>query len=191
MNGTENSHLLGVHNTIKGFLEPGNSVLFSKAVMNTDWLLGVFAASNTSARATKDNVEVHTMNTHGRIVFDAKIDVFLNTKAKVSVVRKVALLQFIFLHFKAAFQKLVRFRSSDGAVDGDFFVTTDGEGTDCVASLRIDGCLTGQLFQNFGSASQTIARLTGTDIETELLNVDFPHGIGSFFVFNSGLKNRK
>lgn len=41
-----------------------------------------------------------SVDTDGRIVFDVQVDVFLNTKSKVTSLAEVALLQLVFLDFQ-------------------------------------------------------------------------------------------
>ena len=53
---------------------------------------------NTAAVAVQDNVEIHTIDTDGRIVFQSKIDVFLNTESEVAGVGEVLTVQFVFLY---------------------------------------------------------------------------------------------
>lgn len=54
-------------------------------------LLGNLHASTSHA-----DVKVHSINTDGRVVLDSQINVFLNTKSKVSSFGKVAILEFVF-----------------------------------------------------------------------------------------------
>lgn len=48
------------------------------------------------AGASKNNVEVHTVDTDGGIVFDTQINVFLNTESKVAVFGEVLATQLVF-----------------------------------------------------------------------------------------------
>lgn len=47
---------------------------------------------------------------------------------------------------------------------GNLFVTADGEGSDGVAGFRGDGCLAGELFQDFGGSCKTISGFTNGDV---------------------------
>ena len=66
------------------FNEPHLGFLFwdSLELANTASLCS--STANTSASAAKDYVKVHTENTSWGIVFDAEIDVFVDTKAEVA-----------------------------------------------------------------------------------------------------------
>ena len=70
------------------------------------------------------------------IVFDAQIDMFLNTEAKGTSLGEVALLEFVFLDLEATVEDLFGLWSTDSAVAGDFFITSDTEGTDGVSGLN-------------------------------------------------------
>ena len=74
--------------------------------------------------------------TDGWIVFDAQIDVFLNTEAESASLGEVALLQFVLLDLEATVEDLLSLGAADGAVARDFFVTSDTEGTDGVTGLK-------------------------------------------------------
>ncbi len=41
--------------------------------------------SNVHARSAENNVEIHTVNTNGRIILDTQINVFLDTETEVAV----------------------------------------------------------------------------------------------------------
>lgn len=58
-----------------------------------------------------------------------------DTEAKVASLRKILLLQFIFLDFEAPLKDLFSLRTSDCDVDGDLFVSSNAEGADCIACL--------------------------------------------------------
>ena len=49
-------------------------------------------------------------------------------------------------------------------MDSNLLVTTDTECTDGVAGFRGNGCLAGELFEDFGCTGETITRLADTDI---------------------------
>ena len=48
------------------------------------------------ARTTENDVEVHTVDTNTGIVFNAQIDVLLNSETEVSVVGEAVVSQFVF-----------------------------------------------------------------------------------------------
>ena len=91
--------------------------------------LGLSLADTTTGTSKLD-VEIHTENTSVGIVLDTKINVFLNTKTEVTGVGEVVLNKFIFLDLQATLKNLEGLLTTNGGMDGDFFVTTNGEGTD-------------------------------------------------------------
>ncbi len=101
-----------------------------------------------STWATEDNIEVKAVDTNGGIILDAKINVFLNTKSKVSSVTEVVFPQLIFPNFQSSFKDLFSLGSTDCAVDSNLFVTTDTERSHGVASFGEDGLLARELFQH-------------------------------------------
>ena len=61
-------------------------------MFNTNSSRSDFSSSDAVARSDKDNEEVHTENTSGRIIFKTKIDVLGDTETKAASVGKVFLL---------------------------------------------------------------------------------------------------
>lgn len=85
----------------------------------------------------------------------------------------------------------------------NLFVTTNTEGSDSVAGLAceeelsapisrklesrlecngnptVDRSLTTQLFQHLGGTSKSVTRLSNRDVEDELLDTEFPHGVST------------
>lgn len=100
------------------------------------------------------NVEVHAVDTDTRVVLDTKIDVFADTEAEVAGFGEVALPQFVFLDLEATLEDFLCFRAADGDVDGDLLVTSDTECSHGVAGFAVDGGLTGELFEHFGSTKR-------------------------------------
>ena len=80
-------------------------------------------------------VKVHAVDTNCRVVLDSQIDMFANTKPKVACLRKVPLLQLIFLHLETALKNFFGFRTSDCDMDSNLLVTTNTESPDCVSGL--------------------------------------------------------
>ena len=70
------------------------------------------------------------------IVFDAQIDMFLNTETEGTSLGEVALLEFVFLDLEATVEDLFGLWSTDSAVAWDFFITSDTESTDGVSGLN-------------------------------------------------------
>ena len=44
----------------------------------------------------------------------------------------------------------------------------------------VDGCLTTQLFEHFGSTSESITRFTDRDVKDKLLDAEFAHRVCGF-----------
>ena len=86
--------------------------------------------ADTTTRTSKLDVEIHTENTSVGIVLDTEINVFLNTETKITRVREVVLDEFVFLDLQATFKTLESLLTTNGGMDGDLFITTNGEGTD-------------------------------------------------------------
>lgn len=84
-------------------------------------------------------VEVHAVDTNGRVVLDTEIDVLANTETEVAGLGEVALPQLVLLDLEATLENLLSLGATDGDVDGDLFVTADTEGTDGVAGLACRG----------------------------------------------------
>lgn len=93
--------------------------------------------SNTLARAGHAAVEVHAVDTDGRVVLDAQVDVLGDAEAEVARLGEVALAQLVLLDLEAALENLDGLLAADGDVDGDLFVSADAERADGVAGL---GC---------------------------------------------------
>ena len=64
----------------------------------TSWL--ALLVSNVHARSAENNVEIHTVNTNGRIILDTQINVFLDTEPEVTVLGKVVTAQLVFFDLK-------------------------------------------------------------------------------------------
>lgn len=73
------------------------------------------------------NVEVQTIDAYGGVVFNAQVDVFLNTEAKVASGREVVAPQLILAHFKTPFQDLLGLAAAHSTMDGDLLITTNSE----------------------------------------------------------------
>ena len=76
--------------------------------------------------------------TNAWIIFDAQIDMFLNTETEGTSLGEVALLEFVFLDLEATVENLFGLWSTDSAVAWDFFITSDTESTDSVTGLKIN-----------------------------------------------------
>lgn len=150
--------------TIESLLEPGLSILLLDLVRESNPRASRLSYSYTSTRTSHDNIKVHSKDTNTGIVSGTKIDVFLDTKAKVARLREVASSEFVFFYFQATLENFLSFGTTDGDVDGDLLVTTDTERSDSVAGFGGDGGLTGELFEHLGGSGQTITRLANGDV---------------------------
>lgn len=82
-----------------------------------------------------------------------------------------------FGYLETAFEDFLGLSSANGAMYGDFFVTSDTEGTDGVTSFGEDRLLSGQLFQNFGGSGQSITGFTDANVEAQFSYANFAHYI--------------
>jgi len=130
-------------------LEPLHRVSLGKLVLLANLLLLLAAAGHAVTRALQHDVEIHTVDTRGRIVLDTEINVFGDTEAEVTRGTKVLLEKLKLLHLEAALQNLHRLVTvTDGDVGGNLFVTADTEGTHGVTGLGEDRLLAGELLQH-------------------------------------------
>merc|ERR1712113_540021 len=178
------TNLLTTHQDTIVFLnKPSLSVFFGQFVAETNSRSTSSSLAESSTWSSKDNEEVHTEDTDGRVVFDAQIDVLLDTESEGTSFGKVVSFQFVLFDFQARFQDFFGFGASDGDSTGDLFVSSNTESSAGQSSLREDGGLTGQSFQNFGGSGQSITGFTDTDVETEFVDSNIPHGVsGGLFL---------
>jgi len=80
-------------------------------------------------------VEVHSVDTDCRIIFDTQINVFADTETEVARLREVPLPKLVFLDLQSTLQDFLCFWPTDSNMDGNLFVTTDTEGSDGVAGF--------------------------------------------------------
>ena len=66
-----------------------------------DTALAAAAAGYALTRSGHAAVEVHAVDTDGRVVLDTEIDVFADTEAEVARLAEVALAQLVFLDLEA------------------------------------------------------------------------------------------
>lgn len=161
-------------------LEPLDGIGLLDLMGGTDGRGASLTAGNTLTWAGHDAVEVHSVNTNGRIVLDAQVNVLRDTKTKVTSLREVPLPQLILLDLETSLKDLLSLRAADSNMDSNLFVSSDTEGSDGVAGLGVDGGLTRKLLKHFGGTGEPVSGLSDTDIEDELLNPELPHGVGGF-----------
>ena len=127
-------------------------------MVGSDGALHAATASDALTRTGHAAIEIHAVDTDGRIVLDAKIDVLRNTKAEVAGLREVLFAKFVLLDLEATLENLLglcelvvsfvaisnigRFivfviylRSPNSDMNGDLFVTTDTKRTDSITGL--------------------------------------------------------
>lgn len=167
-------------NSVVLVLEPLDRVGGSDLVRGSDLSVLVLSDGDSGTRSSHTAVEVHTVDTDGRVVLDVQVNVLLDTESEVSGRREVGFLQFVFPDFQSSLENLLGLWSSDRDVHGDLLVTPDSEGSDCVSGFRVDWSLTGQLLQNLGSSGQPVTRLSDTDVKNQLLDLQIPHGVVRF-----------
>ena len=127
------------HDTLKGVFKPFNSLFLSYAVVKSDGTWSSSSLGNTTSRAGKNDVEIHTVNSYAWIVFDTQIDVFVNTETKVSRRGEIGIFKFEFFDFQTTFQNFRSFLTTNSAVDCNLFISTNVEGTNSVAGLKERG----------------------------------------------------
>jgi len=103
--------------------------------------------------------------------------VLADTEAKVASLREILLPQFVFLDLEASLKDFFGFGTADCDVDCDLFVSSDAKGADCVAGFAVNWCLTTQLFKHFGGTSKSVTRLADGDVQDQLVDAEFPHGV--------------
>lgn len=64
------------HNTLESRLEPPDSVVLADLVALADLRLGTSPSGDSRTRSRHAAVEVHTVDTDGRVVLDTQVDVF-------------------------------------------------------------------------------------------------------------------
>jgi len=137
------------------------------------------ALGNTLTGSGHAAVEIHSVDTNRRIVLDTEIDVFTDTEAKVTSLRKVTLSKFVFLDLQSTLQDFLGLWSTNCDVHSDLFVTANTEGSDGVPGLAVDRSLTTQLFQHLRSTGKSVTRFSDRDVEDELLDAELLHGVAA------------
>lgn len=159
------------HVSIVFSLEPLNGVFLGALVVVSNLGLGSLSSGDSVSSSSHDDVKVHTVNTDSWVVLDSQVDVLVNTESKVTGGREVSLTELVFLDLKTTLDDFFSLWSSDGDVYGNLFVSSDTERSDGISSLGLNWGLTRQLLKHLGSSGQSVSRLTGTDVENELLNL--------------------
>ena len=131
--------LLGLveNDTIVLLLEPLHGLLASHLVGVAQSASLGLSLRHATTGASQLHVEIHTEDTGVGVVLDTQINVLLNTETEVARVGEVLLHQLVLLHLQTALQDLQSLLATNGRMDGDLLVTTDGEGTDGETSYGI------------------------------------------------------
>src|SRR5258705_10862072 len=75
--------------SIETLLEPGHCILLLDSMRKPNPCLLLLPLRHPTPRTTHHNIEIHTKDTDARVVSSTKVDMFLNTKAKVASIREV------------------------------------------------------------------------------------------------------
>jgi len=179
------------HNALEATLVPLDCLAFSDLVAVADLALRAAALGDALTRSCHAAVEIHAVNANGRVVLDAKIDVFADAKAEVASLREVAGAQFVFLDFEASLENFFSLGSTHRDVHCDLLVTADTECSNGVAGFGVDGRLAAELLKHFGCAGQSIAGFANRDVQNQFLKAQLvtvkktPKGESRTWIFNS------
>ena len=83
-----------------------------------------------------------------------------DTETEVTGLGEITLAQLVLLDLQSTLENLLGLGSTDGDVHGNLLVTTDTESSHGVASLRVDGGLTGELLQYLGRTGKSVTGLS-------------------------------
>lgn len=150
--------------TVESLLEPCHRVLLLHPMCRPNTSLLLLPPRHPCTRSAHHDIEVHAENTDTGVVTGTKVDVLLDTEAKVAGLGEVLAAELVLLHLETTLEDLLGLGTPDGDVHGDLLVTTDTERADGVAGLGGDGCLAGELFKHLGGSCQTITRLADRDV---------------------------
>ena len=124
------------------------SFFFGNTLGNTHSVGASSSLGHSLTGFLQNHIEVHTENTGVGIVFDTKVNVFLNTEAEITGVGEVTFSKFKFFDFKSFFQDFFGLFTSNGHVERDLFVSLNTERTDGVSGFGGNGSLSSQIFQH-------------------------------------------
>merc|ERR1712180_44884 len=173
-------------NTIILLLKPFHGISLSNSVLESNSRLLSTTVCDVVTGSSKHNIEIHSIDSNARIVLYPKINMLGNSESKIPCFGKIATTQFILLHLETLLQDFFCFGSSNSAMDGNLFITTDAKGSYGVAGFGEDRCLTGQSFQDLSSTNQSVTTLSNADVDTQFLNTDLLHWVDFlYFLFLS------
>ena len=101
--------------------DSGNTVLVSNPALSS------LPVRNTVPRPGQHNVKIHPINANARIVFDAEVNVLLDAKPKVALVREVLLPQLVLLDLQPLLEDLLGLGTTYCTVDCNLLITTDAK----------------------------------------------------------------
>jgi len=122
------------------------SFFFGNPLGNTHPVGSSSSLGHSLSGFLKDHIEIHTKNTSVGIVFDTKVNVFLNTEAEITGIGEVTFSKFEFFDFKSFFQDFFGLISSDGHMEGNLFISLNTERTNSESSFWGNGSLSSQIF---------------------------------------------
>ena len=70
-----------------------------------------FSFSNVETRTSQYHIEIHAINPNAGVIFDSKINMFLDSKAKVPSAREVFLCQLVFTNLPIIEHALTQYNS--------------------------------------------------------------------------------
>ena len=143
------------------------------------------------------------------VIFDAQIDVLINTEAEVAFMRRwhlitrtpkrkrneemlpltsgteVPLLQLVLLNLKTTLDDLLSSFTAHSHMARNLLITTDSKLAHGVTRYRVHGVLVRKGLQHLGRTGQTITTLTNTTVDDDLLDEDVTHLVCALLVFFS------
>lgn len=78
-------------------LEPFHGFVSCNAMFSANTRRASTAFAHAESGTAQHDVEIHAVDTDGRIVFQAQVDVLLNSEPEVAVIAEVVLTQLVFL----------------------------------------------------------------------------------------------
>ncbi|RUS76159.1 hypothetical protein EGW08_016071, partial [Elysia chlorotica] len=124
--------------------------------------------------APENNVEVHAVDANTRVIFNAQINVFLDTKPKIASVGEP---QIHMSYLQALLQDFFSFSTSDCAMACNLLITSDSKGSDSSFTFGEYWSLASELLQHFGCPGQSVTRFTHTNVQAELADAQLAHDV--------------
>ena len=147
-------------NAFKLLLEPLDAVLLVDPVGGTDPSALPLLLGDAATTAAEDAKDVQTVNADRGVVLEAKVNVLVNAKPKVTGIAEVLVLELVLLHAQGLLEDLPSLGATDGSPATDLFVPADTKRPDGVPGLGEAGLLSSQLLKNTGSTHEAITRFS-------------------------------